>query len=87
MVDELDISSTECVVALTELGFLIARRTAGTTVLRRGDQLAIVPDAVVLAHSVLERILETADLTFEELEELVAEAPTVPDLGPLLPNH
>lgn len=85
MQDNLAISGRECVIALTTVGFSVVRRTEGSTVLRRGDQLAIVPDTLVIANAVLDRILDVADLTIERLVFLISEAPTMRDLGSPLP--
>jgi hypothetical protein len=85
MGDDLEVSGRECVVALEAVGFDVVRKMAGATALRRGDRIAIVPDTIAVARVVLDRILDSADLTFEELVDLISEAPTMPDLGPALP--
>lgn len=78
---EIEISGAECVLALILGGFKVRRRAPGSTVLERGQQVVIVPDALVLAPNVLEGILSDAELTHEKFLRLVSEEPTMPDIS------
>jgi hypothetical protein len=80
MIGSLEISGYECVCALVLTGFRVLRRARGSTLLERDRHLVIVPDALVLAPSVLERILSSANVSHDAFVNLLSEEPTLPDL-------
>ena len=76
--DNIALSGVECVIGLCALGFAVVERHAGETILRRKDQLVLVPDHLNLPASVLGRILEQAEVTADALLDAIDELPTEP---------
>lgn len=72
---EFSISGAECVEALCTVGFRVRRRTAGRTVLARGERLVVIPDALVLPGRLLDDILEQAGVSPESFRTLVGDIP------------
>src|SRR5438132_11719105 len=77
------ISGFECVQAPCLAGFRVKERLPGSTVLvRKGPvrQTIIVPDALVLHHTVLESILGEVDISAERFLWLLGEVTTDTEL-------
>jgi hypothetical protein len=74
------ISGAECVGALRLAGFRIVESRDGSTVLKRGRRVIVVPDAFVLSAEVLDGVLEEANLSHERFLWMLSEAATEPDL-------
>ena len=74
------LSGVECVLGLCALGFVVVHRHAGKTLLRRDGQIVFVPDHLLLPVSILDRILEQAEVTASALFEALDEQPTEPAL-------
>jgi hypothetical protein len=78
--DTFSLSGVECVIALCGLGFEVMRRQPGLTILRNDRRIVLVPDILVLPRSVLDVILDEADLSFSALMRVLDEIPTNPEL-------
>jgi hypothetical protein len=70
------ISGAECVDALCCEGFKVAARRPGSTTVIRGLHVIVVPDVVVMPPSVLDAILEEADISSRRFFALLADEPT-----------
>jgi hypothetical protein len=81
--DTFALSGNECVVALCQLGFSVARRGPGLTILRSARRMVLVPDMLVLPKEALDAILAEADLSFQSLVRVLDEIPTNPELSVL----
>lgn len=75
------ISALECVEVLCMTGFKVRSRAAGYTVLARGARRIVVPDALVLSPTVLEAILDGADLSPERFLWLLGEVSTETEIA------
>jgi hypothetical protein len=73
------LSSGECVLALCSLGFVVAERWLGRTVLMSGASFVVVPDRLEMPEEVLERVLLDANVTRGALLDAVAGLPTEPE--------
>jgi hypothetical protein len=78
--DTFALSGAECALALRQLGFDVVHREPGRTLLQRRRHLVIVPDVLVLPASVLDAIIEGADVSYEALLSAVEDAPTQTEL-------
>ena len=78
--DTFSISGAECVVALCQLGFVVAQREPGRTVLCSRRSLVIVPDHLELPADVLDAIVGGARVSHADLLRAIADLPTQPDL-------
>jgi hypothetical protein len=74
------ISGAECVVALCQLGFVVAQREPGRTVLCSRRSLVIVPDRLELPPDVLDAIVVGARVSHDTLLRALEDLPTQPDL-------
>lgn len=77
MTDGPTISAEQCIDALRIAGFHVRSYGAGGTVLARDGRFVLVPNALVLPPSVLDAILDEADLSITRLLYLLEEAPTL----------
>jgi hypothetical protein len=85
--DRFALSGAECAFALCSLGFVVVRRQPGRTIMRRGAHLVFVPDRLSLPTSVLDRILQEADVPFAALIAAIEELPTEPELHIIEPDR
>ena len=74
----LAVSAEEVVWALARAGFAIVDRPSGVIVLERGRRVVTVPMLPLLAPEAVLVLLRAAGMSYSELVELLAEAPTVP---------
>ena len=67
------ISGRECVAALLKIGFYVRRQKGSHIILRRDDPYAqlVVPDHRELDRGTLRAIVRQADLSVEELVDLL----------------
>lgn len=77
MIDAPTISAEQCIDALRMAGFHVRSFGSGGTVLVRNGRFVLVPNALVLPPSVLDAILDGADLSVTKLLYLLEEAPTL----------
>jgi hypothetical protein len=70
------ISGAECIEVLCCEGFQIAARCPGSTTVMRGLRVIVVPDVVVLPLTVLDAILQEADVSSKRFFALLAVEPT-----------
>ncbi len=78
--DTFAVSGAECVIALCQMGFEVARREPGRTLLRRASSIVLVPDLLVLPSVLLDRILEGADVSYAALFAAIEDLQTQPEL-------
>jgi hypothetical protein len=74
------LSGAECVIALCELGFEVARRQPGLTMLRKERRIVLVPDVLVLPKRMVDAILADAGVSLYALLHVLDEIPTNPDV-------
>jgi hypothetical protein len=74
------LSGAECAEALQQLGLDRVRVQDGATVLSRGDQLVVVPDAVLLPAPVLHAILARANVSLDDVLRALDDIPTEPEI-------
>jgi hypothetical protein len=74
------ISGAECVVALCALGFGVAKRLPGRTIVCTERKRITVPDLVRLPRPALTGILRAAGVTYSTLVRALDERPTESEL-------
>jgi hypothetical protein len=78
--DSFAVSGAECVVALCQLGLVVARREPGRTILRSGQSIVVVPDLLVLPATVFDTIVDCARVSHAALLSVLEDLPTQPEL-------